>query len=257
MRRRPAPRWGLRAALALVAALGAGGIAGGCRLLLGELSSIRQVEAVAVAARQEAGPPSLARARQEAPCCQAWLEVPGAQIDLPLAQADASDPDFFLGHALDGRPSSAGTPYVDARSPLGSRHVIVYGHHLTSVGGMFSALFCCHQQREFDERCRPGAILTTPAQGRVRLSALCALSVDKSNQDVQRFAWRDAASFRTWLEGLCHDATARAPDAEALVARATGAVSLVTCSSIWSGRRGRTVVVFVRTQGSKARLPPR
>ncbi|MCL2445333.1 MAG: class B sortase [Oscillospiraceae bacterium] len=71
----------------------------------------------------------------------AWLEVPGADIDLPVVQA--RDNDFYLYRDLHGRPSRHGNPFFDFRNrvrttPM-STNLIIYGHHMRD-GTIFSRL---------------------------------------------------------------------------------------------------------------------
>ena len=62
-----------------------------------------------------------------------WVRVGGSAIDCPVVQAPPDDPGFYLGHALDGSPSAAGCPYVDASSSergLLDFAPYVFGHSL-------------------------------------------------------------------------------------------------------------------------------
>lgn len=175
----------------------------------------------------------------------AWVDIEDADISLPVCQAEADAPDYYLTHDLWGNESVAGCLYVDCRADAHARHALVYGHHLTGTGGMLSALYACADQDVFDELLSGDVLWLTPEGGKRRLHPLCALAVDQSCDDVQCFDFEDEASFRTWLQALCGKASAWAPDAELHASRATCAVSLVTCSSLLSGQRGRTVVVLV------------
>ncbi len=234
-------------ATALLFVLGACGIALGCRMLLGELDSVRDLDRVADAVRGPDGETNPQAMADRLPSGTAWLQVPGADIDLPLVQADPAQPDFYLRHTLDGSYSPAGTPYIDARTSMGSQHILAYGHHLTGIGGMFSNLQKCYRQDEFKRRCSQGLFLTTPTPETTRrhMEALCAMTVDKSYSPIQRFAWRDDEDFRSWLTTLANESTARSPDWEDLINGATHATTLVTCSSDIGGQRARTLVVFV------------
>lgn len=69
-----------------------------------------------------------------------WIRVSGTGIDCPIVQARSSDPEKYLSHALDGSPSAAGCPYVDASSEkagLLDFAPYVWGHSLVD-GTMFS-----------------------------------------------------------------------------------------------------------------------
>lgn len=181
-------------------------------------------------------------AANQATC--AWVEVPGAGIDLPVMQAADDDPDFWLAHDLWGEPSPAGTPYVDHRARAGSQHLLCYGHHLAGTGGMFSALRRCHEQACFDHTLAGGLVWSTPS-GTARLEPLCASVVDMEDPRPQRFSFSGDTELRDWLSSVLADATARSPRAEAALAGARRAVTLVTCASELSGQRWRTAVTFV------------
>lgn len=71
-----------------------------------------------------------------------WITVPNTVIDLPVVQASASDPEFYLTHDYWKTRSSYGCVFADYRSPVGSpdsKSIVLYGHHLLS-GRMFTQL---------------------------------------------------------------------------------------------------------------------
>lgn len=67
----------------------------------------------------------------------AWLHVPGTNINLPVAQAPMSDPEYYLSHGLNRYKKYSGSAFVDSSSKL-SRYggfvdiselnTVVYGH---------------------------------------------------------------------------------------------------------------------------------
>ena len=67
----------------------------------------------------------------------AWLHVPGTNINLPVAQAPMSDPEYYLSHGLNRYKKYSGSAYVESSSKL-SRYggfvgiselnTVVYGH---------------------------------------------------------------------------------------------------------------------------------
>lgn len=174
----------------------------------------------------------------------AWCCVEGTSIKLPVCRARDEDPEFWLSHDLWGNDSPAGTLYVDHRANAQSQHVLCYGHHLAGTGGMFSELYRCHEQEEFD-RVLTGALLwSTPDGKTVRLRPLCASVVDKNDADIQRFSFDSEIELRYWLQAISRRSTANNTVPKLLVAGATRAVTLVTCSSEVGGRRERTVITF-------------
>ncbi|WP_444659193.1 class B sortase [Caproiciproducens sp. R2] len=76
------------------------------------------------------------------PSIVGWIKVPGTVIDLPVLQADAKDPEFYLTHDYRGRYSGYGSVFADARCSVEkgkSRSIVLYGHSLNS-GRMFTQL---------------------------------------------------------------------------------------------------------------------
>ena len=96
------------------------------------------------------------------PSLVAWCRVEGTSIDLPVCQATDEEPTFWLSHDFWGDESTAGTPYVDHRTSATSRHVLCYGHHLAGTGGMFSDVYRCHEQGEFDRWLMGDLVWSTP-----------------------------------------------------------------------------------------------
>lgn len=71
-----------------------------------------------------------------------WITVPRTGIDLPVVQATAADPEFYLTHDYRRQHSSYGCVFADYRAPASdpaARTVILYGHSLIS-GRMFTQL---------------------------------------------------------------------------------------------------------------------
>lgn len=66
----------------------------------------------------------------------AWVEVPGTNIDQPIAKADKQNPNAYLYLDALGR-GNYGTPYIDADYTVESLFVPVYGHNM-SDGSAFA-----------------------------------------------------------------------------------------------------------------------
>ena len=184
----------------------------------------------------------------------AWVSVQGTDIDLPIvATRGEDDQDWYLTHDLWGRTSCSGTPFLDRRcDSANARHVCAYAHHMTSTSGMFSQLQEAYLQERFD---RLGSLLWETPEGLVQAEPLCALRVDASWQEIQRFDWGsavrdgggqdDVADFRTWLEGIAAQADALSPQADQMLANATRCITLVTCSSDFAMQRWRTLALWI------------
>ena len=174
----------------------------------------------------------------------AWVSVSGTDIDYPVCQASDDDPEHYLYHDLWGNYAIAGCPYIDHRAHADGAHVMVFGHHM-NVGGMFSDVYQCYRQEEFD-RVLAGATLTwsTPASGDIAMRPVCAMSVDKTYEDIQWFEFDSMSDMKEWLRDIDGQATAHAESREATIETADRVVTLVTCSSMLGGQRERTLVVF-------------
>lgn len=78
----------------------------------------------------------------------AWVEVPGTNIDEPIAQASPSYPNQYLYVDALGQ-GAYGTPYIDCDCTVDSTFVIVYGHHMSD--GTVFAEFASFIDRGFAE----------------------------------------------------------------------------------------------------------
>ena len=183
----------------------------------------------------------------------AWVSVQGTDIDLPIvATRSEDDQAWYLTHDLWGRTSCSGTPFLDRRcDSANARHVCAYAHHMTSTSGMFSQLQETYLQERFD---RLGSLMWETPEGLVRAEPLCALRVDASCQEIQRFGWGsagqdgggqdDVADFRTWLEGIAAQADALSAQVSQMLTNAARCITLVTCSSDFAMQRWRTLALW-------------
>ena len=184
------------------------------------------------------------------PATAAWLAVGGTAIDLPVVTTkNEEEQDWYLSHDLWGQPSASGTPFMDWRCKgADGRHVCAYAHHMTSTSGMFSQLQGVYEQGAFDAL---GTLLWETPDGAAQASPLCALRVDASWQEIQRFDWdaaavgRDNPGFASWLEDVARQADALSPNATALLRTVTRCFTLVTCSSGFARQRWRTLALWV------------
>ena len=86
----------------------------------------------------------------------------------------------------------------------------------------------------------------TPDKGRQALKPVMAMSVDKKYQPIQTFDFTSAEEVRSWLLDMKKNATAVSNDCDTTIASATRAITLVTCSSMDTGGRARTLLIFVQ-----------
>lgn len=177
----------------------------------------------------------------------AWVRLEGTNIDYPVAQAFSDESDFYLTHDVWGERSYIGCPFVDSRTSPSSVHCMVLAHRVPATGGGFTPLTSCHRQTEFDAL---GTLVwvTREADETSRTTLFkpaFALEVDMADQHVQSFDFESKEELRDWLSEGLRRTSARDEHVETMVAGASKAMSLVTCSSEQHGQRTRTVVVFV------------
>lgn len=173
-----------------------------------------------------------------------WLEVEGTDIDYPVVRSpQGRDGDWYLTHDFQGRPDSAGCPYLDARCGQNGDHLLVYGHRIGLSNRMFSQLSRAHEKDAFD---RIGwARWSEPGKPARMYRPLCALEVDMTFEDIQRFDFQDRSDITTWLNRLLKRASAKSGGADALAADAESVMTLVTCSGLIPNQRERTLTIFV------------
>ena len=226
----------------------------GCGMLLESLEALRTIEHVQDAVRESDGFIDMGKMSQVAPDSRAWLTVDSAGIGLPVAQGEEGDPTYYLAHDINGEASPSGAPFVDWRCWEAAtecpQHLLVYGHHLGVTGGMFSPLYHCWQQGEFERLCASGADWYEPGARARHFVPLCALRVREDYAPIQVFSWQDLGHLRAWLRDMARQSSATAPDWERTVQGATRCLTLVTCSSDFSGQAWRTLVLFVEDTSS-------
>ena len=185
--------------------------------------------------------------RSQNPDIAAWLVVDGTPIDYPVVSQRDEDPDgFYLSHDFWRNRSSSGCPYLERGVSADGPHALVFGHHLGLTGKMFSSIYKAYSQSSFNEVGK--AHWSTPDRGSTTFHPLCAMSVDKTYQAIQTYDFGSQGELREWLSEIVADSSAASPNSSELVSRATRALTLVTCSSAWSGQRARTLLVFVAVE---------
>ncbi len=184
--------------------------------------------------------------RQANLACCAWVQVAGTSIDLPVVQTlSETEQAWYLTHDLWGASSQSGTPFMDWRcTGPDATHVAVYAHHMTSTDAMFSELQKVFEQQSFE---RLGDLIWETPQGCVSAHPLCALRVDSSWADIQRFDWQEGGGdvFRDWLGGIASQASALSAQASELMAQSGRCITLVTCSSDLAFQPWRTLALWV------------
>lgn len=89
---------------------------------------------------QSGGRQAVCRKLAEAnPDTVGWLEIPDTPVSYPVMHTP-ENPDFYLTHGFDKKPSACGMIYLDGNEGLAdSRNLLFYGHHMKN-GTMFASL---------------------------------------------------------------------------------------------------------------------
>ena len=175
----------------------------------------------------------------------AWLTVGGTDISYPVVQPDDDLPrDWYLTHNVWGDWDPLGCPYLDRRSGVEGKHLLVFGHHMQGTNQMFSELSSAYEQDSFDTIRM--ASWATPQGDVTEFTPLLAMNVDASYVSIQRFEFTDSDDLHAWLKELIGSATAVSPNAIAFTEHATRVLTLVTCSEAQAGGRTRTLIVFAQ-----------
>lgn len=231
--------WG---ALALASAVA---IACGLRLMATDHEQAREYARLAATSPAAAGGEGAWEELDRTnPDVVAWLRVEGTSVDVPVCQASADDPDYYLYHDLWGDAVEVGNPYLDARCGPDAPEMTVYGHHTTLESYMFHDLSGCFAQEAFDGL--GDATWAVPDGPAVALHPLCSTRLDRDDPTWQVFGNLTDAERVSWLASGCEAAGARSADWRRLCASASRVLVLVTCSG-WQrfGWASRTVTVFV------------
>lgn len=178
------------------------------------------------------------------PDCAGWIEIESTPISYPLVQANKKAPDYWLKHDFWGSWSSIGCPYIDSRCNLGSKHLLVFGHHIGSTDLMFGPLAKAYRQDVFSSL--GDAVIRTSDGKTLCFEPLLALRVDQSFAAIQTFDWEDSASFVEWIRSLEKENGAVLNHDGAEADSIQQVLTLVTCSNDTGGMRERTLVVFAR-----------
>lgn len=127
----------------------------------------------------------------------AWIEIPGTEINYPIAQY--KDNDHYLHFAFDGKRSRFGSIFLDYRNAqdFSDKNIIFYGHRMNN-GSMFAGLLDFAGQEFFDAHSM--LILYTP-DANYYIEVFSAYEV-LYNDDYIRTQFFDDEDFLTFAEGL-------------------------------------------------------
>lgn len=178
--------------------------------------------------------------KDENPDVIGWITVPGTGIDLPICQAPASDPTYYLTHDVHRKWNFYGCPYLDAEcaekgfdSPL----AMVFGHHM-SDGSMFAEMASYSNEGFLDEHRQ---ILVQTPETKYELTVVAADVID-SYREYKILGFETQEDLDGWWIATWEKSDV-SRDCE--LSGITSVKAFVTCSyGPWNGHE-RTIVYAV------------
>lgn len=178
-----------------------------------------------------------------------WITVPGTDIDSPILQAHADDPEHYLHYDVYGNYNPRGAIYLDAECEeygLSSRNAVILGHHYgySSAAAPFG-IIAEYSDEDFAAE-HVTVLIQTPASKmtyEVRFAQIV-----KGWEPNKRTSFDSEQDYRQWYDGS-RDEAAMVLDAET---EPKQTISLVSCSyNYWSWNE-RTVVVTSAQESASA-----
>ena len=151
--------------------------------------------------------------------------------------------DFYLSHDFYRNPSFAGCPYLDQEA---QQKVRTHSYTDTTWGLPVRSSPLFSRPTGKRNSTRSARCIGSPPIKDGRFSNLSwrCLSIRNTSQSDVRFHFRRGSTVVAF--GYEKDATAVSDDCDATIANATRAITLVTCSSMNTGGRARTLLIFVQ-----------
>lgn len=169
-----------------------------------------------------------------------WITIPGTDVNSPILQAPADDPDYYLHHDVYKNYNPHGAIYLDAECRemgLSSRNAVILGHHFgnDTVSAPFG-IIASYTDRQF--AAEHYAVLIQTPNSKMTYEVRFAQIVN-GLEPSKRTSFEGEADYRAWYDSS-RDSAAMVLDAET---EPNQTVSLVTCSyNIWV-QNERTVLV--------------
>lgn len=177
-----------------------------------------------------------------------WITIPGTDINHPVLQAHASDPDHYLHYDVYGDYNPHGAIYLDAECEeygLSSRNAVILGHSslLSGVTTRFGYI-ASYKDASFASEHDTVLIQTPTAKMRYKVRFA---NIVKGWEPTKRTSFESDADYRNWYD------TSR--DGAAMVLDGTTepnqVISLVSCSyNFWKSNE-RTVVTTSIENGTE------
>ena len=166
-----------------------------------------------------------------------WVYVEGTNINYPIVQAHADDPEYYLSHDIYKNYNIYGVPYLDAdceAEGFNSKNAVVFGHHMDD-GSIFSD-FASYSDKAYAQEHQAIKLFTPDATYNLMTRYVSVVSGDAL---VKRTLFKNQTDFDTWIIDSRNSADV-VLDATTKPSRI---VTFVTCSSFNVSDNTRTMVV--------------
>lgn len=169
-----------------------------------------------------------------------WITIPGTDVNAPILQAHASDPDRYLSHDVYGNYNPHGAIYLDAECEsdgFSSRNAVILGHHFGHdvVAAPFG-IIASYPDKEFAAD-HATILIQTPTSKMTYVVRYA--EIVKGWESTKRTSFDSEADYRNWYDSS-RDGAAMVLDSGT---EPEQTVSLVTCSYNYWTWNERTVVV--------------
>lgn len=177
--------------------------------------------------------------QKQYPDVKAWLEIPGTEVDYPVLQGKASDPEHYLRRNYKDEYRVAGSLFFQADCAMDGRSLVIYGHNMDD-GTMFGTL-PKYMDKDF---CTKHSMIQLELPGEKHTYQVAAvLETDAGKLAMNRTEFANDADFLSFAEGL---QKASVVDTGIPITANSHLLVLITCSYSWPDAR---YVVVAQEEG--------
>lgn len=168
-----------------------------------------------------------------------WITVPGTDINHPILQAHADDPDYYLHHDIYRNYNPLGALYLDAECEakgLQSKNAVILGHSLR-LGGAITCFGNIQNYKDKGYASEHRTVLIQTPDSKMRYLVRFA-NIVKGWEPTKRTSFAGETDFRDWYDSS-RESAAMVLDADT---EPSQVISLVSCSYNYWKQNERTVV---------------
>lgn len=156
-----------------------------------------------------------------------WITIPGSNVDYPIVQAPASEPQYYLTHDVYGSWSYYGCPYLDvscSEQGFDSPNAVIYGHNIGYDDKLMFADVAKYSDKDWATD-HDAILIQTPSR-KYQLLVKCA-EVVPGEEDSQQTDFTDPSHYQNWFAARFSNCNIQLVDQIDITATT---VTLVTCS---------------------------